>query len=410
MRWMVLAWSALLSCASEATGTPDAAPQGEQAMMPPSDAAVAPVVSEPRPRPDTAPAEAAPPHSSGDDSEPAPSDADVGPEPASSAAVSCDARRALVDVSGADRSGYPPYAVSGCSLLYVAPDGALRLRDPASEQLIAPASERPSRPTLAGPASDPARVIAWESGSEQHVRVRFAGVTRSIHGTYARSGQPRATSDAVVLSAWTSSAPDSDADVLLYEPESDQLRVIGGGPGQQLFADVSATQVAFSDFSEDRDGSFDDDGQDVANLVLVERGSLQRRTLELTGKQAFPLFTQSGQLVYLSWSLGHPEPKLAAYAIMAWDAQRDSQRTLAQIETKPPYVRPSVFGDTVEWVERPNIGNERLMRARVLGGAPEIAFERAGTQLFATASSPSATLLATLTESQASPRLLAVAR
>jgi hypothetical protein len=317
-----------------------------------------------------------------------------------------------IAVSGAERAGYPPYAVSGCSLLYVASDGALRLRalDTGAELEIAAAAELPSRPSLAGPPEDAARVMAWESGREQAVRVRFGGVTRSVRGTYQHSAQPRATRDAVVMSAWVGSDPLSDADVLLYEPEAQTLNALGTGPGQQLFADVSATQVAYSDFAEDPDGRFDDNGQDVANLVLVDRTSHARRTLELTGKQAFPLFASEGQVVYLNWELGHPEPKLSVYRIMAWDPLSDRRTALADVETQPPYVRPSVYGSTVEWIERPFSGAERLMRVQVSGTAPLVAYSNAGTQLYATASSSDATWMATLSDMQTVPRLLAVQR
>ena len=328
------------------------------------------------------------------------------------AAPSCTLATEDLGVAGADRAGYPPYAASGCSLLYVAGDGSLRLRALANgdETLLAPASEQPSRPTLAGPADDPARVIAWESGSTHSVQVRFAGATREVRGTYARSGQPRACANAVVLSGFHTQAADSDADILLYDPQTQAISVVGGGPGQQLFADVSETRIAYSDFAEDPDGRFDNDGRDLADLVLVDRATGEPHKLQLAGKQAFPLFGSDGSLVYLHWEVGHPEPKLAAYAIMNWDTRLDRQRQLARVETQPPYVRPSVYGATVEWVERPYDGAERLMRVDMQGVNPRTAFSMPGVQLYATASSASATLLAVQTPDQLSPRLRAIAR
>ncbi|RYE84644.1 MAG: hypothetical protein EOO75_17870, partial [Myxococcales bacterium] len=96
-------------------------------------------------------------------------------------APACDGHRADgVAVATGDLYHYPPYAADGCQLLYLAPvaDGAeLRLRDltDGHEQTLAPASERPLRPSLAGP------VAAWEATSEgrQVVRVRSDGVTRT---------------------------------------------------------------------------------------------------------------------------------------------------------------------------------------------------------------------------------------
>jgi len=315
-------------------------------------------------------------------------------------------------VAGVERAGYPPYAANDCALLYVASDGALWLREPGalSERVIADATERPARPSLAGPPNDPARLMAWESLRDQVVRVRFEGTTRSVLGNYHHSGQPRATSDAIALTAWSAADPHSDADILLYEPVSQGLTTISMDPGQQLFADVSPTQVVYSDFAEDPDQRFDDDGQDLANLVLVDRATHARQTLELTGKQAFPLFSDAGRIVYLSWALGHPEPKLSAYAIMSWDATSGARALLAQIETQPPYVRPSVYGSTVEWVERPFGADERLMRVQLQAAEPRVAFAMPGVHLYATASSRSATWLAASSATQSAPVLMAIPR
>jgi hypothetical protein len=304
-------------------------------------------------------------------------------------------------VAGADRVGYPPYAADGCRLLYVASDGALRLRglDGVSDEIIAPASERPQRPTLSG------ELLAWESARDRLVRVRFAGATHDVRGDYERTAQPRATADAIVFTGQIG----EDADIALYEPAADRVRVIASGPGQQLFADISATQIAYSDFSEDPDGKFDDNGSDLADVVLVDRATLHQRRLKLPGKQAFPLLRAAGDLVYLHWAESHPEPKLSQYTIMAWDMRLDARAQLATVETQPPYVRPSVSGDTVEWVERPFGANERLMRARAAEHAT-IAFSQPGLQLFATASSARVTLLATKTEADPLPKLRASAR
>ena len=336
------------------------------------------------------------------------------PAAGSSAPAPAVCKRQIEDlgVARADRAGYPPYAASGCSLLYVASDGALHLRSLASDEdtVIAAAAELPARPTLAGPAEDPARILAWESERDGCVQVRFGGETRAIRGDYARSAQPRATADAVVLTGFRTQEPTSDADVLLYDPTTQNLRVVGGGPGQQLFPDVSATQVAYSDFAEDADQRFDDDGRDLADVVLVERATLERRTLAAPGKQAFPLFGGDGSIVYLHWEVGHPEPKLAAYAIMAWQARSAQRVMLAKVETQAPYVRPSVYGNTVEWVERPFSGDERVMRLDMQSAVPRNAFSMPGVQLYATASSPNATLVATLAANQTVPVLRAIAR
>jgi hypothetical protein len=342
--------------------------------------------------------------------------AGAGPDSGHSAAAdggaTCQIAVEDLVVTGADRAGYPPYAASDCALLYIASDGALRLRPSGSgsESVIAEAAEQPARPSLAGPTDDPARVIAWESLRDRVVRVRFDGTIRDVLGSYHHSGQPRATYDAVVLTAYRAADPQSDADVLLYEPASQALTAVGTGSGQQLFADVSATQVVYSDFAEDPDQSFDDDGRDLADLVIVDRKTLARLSLELEGKQAFPLFSDAGQVVYLSWALSHPEPKLSAYSIMHWDPSLGTRAMLANVETQPPYVRPSVYGSTVEWVERPYGQDERLLRAQLQGNPPSVAFTQAGTQLYATASNRNATFMAVQTGTQSTPVLLAIPR
>jgi len=146
-------------------------------------------------------------------------------------------------------------------------------------------------------------------------------------------------------------------------------------------------------------------------VVLVDRATGEHRRLELAGKQAFPLFGGDGSLVYLHWQVDHPEPKLSAYTIMAWDmGAADRQRQLALVQTQPPYVRPSVYGSTVEWVERPYSGDERLMRVDMQRVNPQAVFSMPGMQLYATASSARATLLATQSLDQSSPRLRAIPR
>jgi hypothetical protein len=95
---------------------------------------------------------------------------------------------------------------------------------------------------------------------------------------------------------------------------------------------------------------------------------------------------------------------------MNWDTRLDRQRQLAQVETQPPYVRPSVFGATVEWVERPFDAAERLMRVDMQGVNPRTAFSMPGVQLYATASSARATLLAVQAPDQLTPRLRTVPR
>jgi hypothetical protein len=56
------------------------------------------------------------------------------------------------------------------------------------------------------------------------------------------------------------------------------------------------------------------------------------------------------------------------------------------------------------------VRGERVMRVRQATSTPEIAFSRPGLQLYATASSTTATLLATKTAAEPIPRLRAIGR
>src|SRR5436305_11953808 len=76
--------------------------------------------------------------------------AGVAREPQTDAGSSptCDATGATgVQVSDKGLYGYPPYAADGCSLVYVAKSGELRLRDLASgrETVLDDASQSPRR-------------------------------------------------------------------------------------------------------------------------------------------------------------------------------------------------------------------------------------------------------------------------
>jgi hypothetical protein len=312
-----------------------------------------------------------------------------------------------------DPAGYPSYALAGCQLLYVAADGGLHLRDlrQTVDTLIASPNDMPLRPSFAGSAADPTRVLVWESGVQRAVQLRVAGERHSLRGDYEHTTQPRATSGAVVFSGFRAAASTSDSDIVLYTIETASFSVVGGGPGQQLFADVSATQVAYSDFSEDPDGRFDDNGNDLADVVIVERASLAARHLTAAGKQAFPLLTEDGGLVYLDWALSHPEPKLSAYQIVAWDAQSQSAHMLADVATQPPFIRPSTFGNTVEWLERPYNSAARLLRVQRTGTASAaLAWSMPNADPLAHISTPTSTLMAVRGLDAAGPRLLNVPR
>lgn len=256
-----------------------------------------------------------------------------------------------------DPLGYPPYAFDGCTLVYLASGselGALHLRDLASgdDQVLETAATKPRRPAVSGP------VITWEAdgalGSE--VRVRYGGQVETVSGAFVRAAEPRATDDAVVFTAFLGPDPNADSDVYLFDVKSGQLSAVADGAGQQRFADVSATYVAFTDFSEDPKGHFDEAGS-ISDVALIERATGMRSNRTLPGKQAFPLLGADGVFAYLEWAAVHPEPKLGQFWLKSGSVDRPvsedfNVKTTGQVSTNPAYVRPSLHGLNLDFVDQ----------------------------------------------------------
>jgi hypothetical protein len=258
--------------------------------------------------------------------------------------------------------GYPPYAIDGCRLVYVARpeagtmDGELRLRDLGSgtETVLAPAAERPRRPALAGD------VVAWEAteGGKTVVRVSAMGAVKTLSGPFDHAGEPRVAEGAVVFTAWLAADDHGDTDVYLYQPATDAVTAVATGPAQQRWADVSATHVAWTDFVEDPDGAFGDASTDAADIVVLDRATGIATPRKMAGKQAFPLLGAEGKIGYLDWGLVHPEPKFSEYDLRLGDlgAAVDADVTVDHIVTLSPYVRPAARGTLIEWVSSPSAG------------------------------------------------------
>ena len=345
--------------------------------------------------------------------------ASTDPAPPGMPAATCEASAAAdIEVSSGDLNGFPPYAVSGCALAYVSAAGDLVLRDLAtrSETVIAPAAEHPRRPSAS------ADLVAWEAEDQSHavvrVRTSVAGVvtTRTIAGGFVSAGEPRASGSSVAFTAWNGSASTDDTDVWLYEAKTDDARVVLGGAGQQRFSDVSTAYVAASDFSEDPDGRFDNDGMDLADVIVYERATgavVQRR---LAGKQAFPMLADDGVLAYLAWTGVHPEPKFVAYQLRSGSINGDprADRTVAEVSyASTDYARPALASGTLEWIANPD-GRTTLYRAPADGSSAPVAVRGLEDfRLFAPSpSSAGFTVLATsrLSSSAFVPTLRAVAR
>jgi hypothetical protein len=252
--------------------------------------------------------------------------------------------------------------------------GALVARDLSTraEVTIAPAAEHPRRPTVS------AEVVAWEADQNSRSVVRVlasaAGSTaRTIEGAFASAGEPRASGSSVAFTAWNGPSSADDTDVWLCDATTNEAHVVLGGPGQQRFPDLSSAFVAASDFSEDPDGRYDRDGQDLSDIILLDRatGAVTKRALP--GKQAFPMLADDGVLAYLSWSGIHPEPKFENYELRSGRIVGDPAADLSiskVVYAGAEPARPTVVGSIIEWVANPD-GTTTLYRAPVdASGAP----------------------------------------
>ena len=259
-----------------------------------------------------------------------------------------------------DPLGYPPYALDGCTLVYVAAtpaadNGALRMRElsTGNEVELEAGAAHPRRPAVAG------GVVAWESDGPNgsQVRVRDASGAEPFEASFPRAGEPRVSEDALVFTAFVGAGANADTDVALYDLTQRELTLIATGAGQQRFADVSATHVAFTDFSEDPKGYFDQ-VDSISDVVLIDRATLSRTTRSAPGKQAFPLLGSGGLLAYLEWGAVHPEPKFSQFFLKAGyvDAPVAEDRNVkggdAPVSTDPAYVRPSLHGVYLDYIDK----------------------------------------------------------
>jgi hypothetical protein len=313
-----------------------------------------------------------------------------------------------------DPLGYPPYALDGCTLVYVAPadgGGALHLRNlvTGDDSELEPAAATPHRPTVSGD------LIAWEIGdtATSQVRVRYQGRTQTLSGDFEHAGEPRATADAVVFTGFLGPNPIDDTDVYLYDAVNDELSLLASGPGQQRFADVSLTHVVVTDFSEDSRGYFDQ-YDSVADLLVIDRQSGIATPRPRPGKQAFPLLGSDGAFIYLDWGAVHPEPKFSQFGLRAGvlDAPLEADYDVKPddtIHTDPAYVRPSLHGQHVDFVDT-QAGVIGLYRFTLGSSEPPLATPITGSpQLFGPVAADAMTLVSKPLEGQ-TLALTAVAR
>jgi hypothetical protein len=330
--------------------------------------------------------------------------------------LACDGSLAAgVAIATTDPFHYPSYAIDGCRLLYLAPVAAgaeLRLRDltTGDDSLLAPSTDSPLRPSLAWP------VAAWEAteGQRQVVRIWKDGVTTTAGSAFAQATEPRATGDAVVFTGWKGTDAGADSDVFLFHVDTGQQLTIAEGPGQQRFASVSPTHVAYTDFSEDPAGLFNPTNEmQLADIVLFDRATSQLQPHPLPGKQAFPLLGSSGHVVYLHWPSDRPEPKFQHYGIRDWPLAAPpaaEDLVLADIQGigLVDYARPGTRDGLVEWVEDPN-GVSSLHRADLFADAtPKLVGGFSQKDLFFPLSAGPFSLIATRSAGASSAPVLSV--
>jgi hypothetical protein len=185
-----------------------------------------------------------------------------------------------------------------------------------------------------------------------------------MQGAFDHAGEPRCAEGAVVFTGWLGPNNTADTDVFLFQVGSGLVTNMSAGPGQQRFPDVSSTHVAWSDFSEDPDGTFNGNSTDAADIVVLTREGAPAATRKMPGMQAFPMLGAPGKLAYLSWGLVHPEPKFSEYDLRVGDlaGPGSADITVDHIMTLAPYVRPAALGQWLEWVVWPPGQSASLMR------------------------------------------------
>jgi hypothetical protein len=183
------------------------------------------------------------------------------------------------------------------------------------------------------------------------------------------------------------------------------VELVAGGAAQQRFADVSATHVVFTDFSEDPNGYYTGDGASLADVVLHDRATGTSTSIPNLGKQAFPMLGGSGRLGFLEWIMVHPIPKLQAYTLKSVPLSDPlaTPVTIASVQSDAR-VRPTASGELFEWVVRWE-GATTLHRAAADGSSAPNAVPVSAAELHAPVANAVATVLAIRPVAGAAPEL-----
>lgn len=262
-----------------------------------------------------------------------------------------------------DPLGFPTYAIDGCTLAYVSRPaqgptyGPLLVRDLATQKdtLVAPASEEPRRPTMAGD------VLAWEAtvGGVSVVRVQYKGQTTTVAGPWDHAGEPHASSDVVAFTAWLTADDGGDTDVYRYGIENADVAAIATGPGQQRFATANQDNAAYADFSEDPTGAFAVDQYRASDIVVFNLGVHWVVRRHAPGAQGFPMLGEDLELTYVDYGTTHLEPQSSSFHVIkgvANDPSTDVDVTGALVHTDEPWVRPAATAGWIVWVDDTNGG------------------------------------------------------
>lgn len=302
--------------------------------------------------------------------------------------------------------GYPPVALEGCTMAYIAGpnegklEGALNLIDLGTGvfKVLATVEEEPRRPALSI-AGTPTAAFEVTFGTVNSVRVYKDGESRIIAGDFHHAGEPKIFGNTVVFTGWLSADENGDTDIFVYEAGSGaaSAEVLYSAPGQQRFADISDTHIAFSDFSEDPDGAFNENSQDLADIVLYDRKTLKSTPRPKMGMQAFPMLGAPGFIAYLHWGNTHFEPMSSQYDLFVnkLDGIPSTDQKGASISTKVPYIRPIAKGTYIEWIQWPAMGNAALWHRVIDLSLPEKQVANADiAELYAPAASDQFTVVA----------------
>jgi hypothetical protein len=275
----------------------------------------------------------------------------------------------LGDTNKIDPLGFPTYAIDGCTLAYVSRPaqgptyGPLLVRDLATKQdtPIVSSMEQPRRPTLAG------GVLAWEAteGGVSVVRVQYKGQINTVTGPFDHAGEPHAITDAVVFTAWLGPDDAGDTDVYQYSPSTGNVMAVATGPGQQRFATISPSFVAFTDFSEDPAGSFAPDQYRASDIGVVDRGTLTKTLRHLAGAQGFPMLDVGSIVAYVDYEMNPPfDPTYRVFGgDIAADPSADVNLAGAALPVSPetPWVRPAAGAGLIVWIDVSLQGCEGLV-------------------------------------------------